>query len=476
MKTLALTPETLGAWGRTLLRAGFGFGLLILVFLTWNAPELLPFFPALLLGLIGLFWIAQSETRLLYFVLAAFALIARYKEGFQVEEILYGLLYLGFLGYWFTSRLFFYRDRIFTTTIDWALGLFLLYTIASTGLTILFGGDLQVMLSEWLSLSMLAFYFPVKEVCARYPEALKRLLIVLAWLGLFVALRNFYEYWLGFTGATHLWQIASGRVTENEHVLMMLGLATLILLLHVKRLRHKVAFLLLFGFFMAGVVIGQSRALWVSFALGVIIIFLLIDRGKKVQLILITTSGIIFLIILGILFFNDFFSLIVLGLINRLGTLETAATSDISLINRFVEMKVVWDYILRNPVLGYGLGVPYHYYSLVYELTHETSFIHNGYLGALYRHGLIGSSLLFVYFFGTLWQGFRVWRHSELPLLARLTGLIVVGAFLAEALVANTENPFTNSDRTLMIGVLSGLVAGIRARYHSVPSRPQGDA
>lgn len=464
MNASALTPETLGARGRFALWSGLAFGLLLVLYLTWSAPDLVAFLPVVLLGLVWLWWLGKNTTRFLYFTLAAFVLVARYKEGFQVEEIFYGLLYLGFLGYWFTSRFFFYRDPVLQTTTDWSLWLFLIYVTLSFPFTFLHGGDGTVMLSEWLSLSMLAFYFPVKEACSRRASSLRHFFIILAWIGFFIALRNLYEYWLGFRSATALWQIAGGRVTENEHVLMMMSLACLALFLGVQHYRRKIPLLLVFIFLFTGVVIGQSRALWISFALGTFVIFILIDRKRKVQLFLIILSGITVFVLLGILLFDDFFSLVVLGLINRLGSLETATTADISLVNRFIEMKAVWDYILHNPILGYGLGVPYHYYSIVYEFTHETSFIHNGYLGALYRHGLTGASLLFFFYFSTIWQALRLWRQANLPFLPRITGLIVVAAFTAEALVANTENPFTNSDRTLMIGILGGLVAGIRER------------
>ena len=234
----------------------------------------------LLIGAVALGFLVRSEIALLTVILAGFVVIVRYAEGFQPEEVVYGLVYLSYLGYWFVSRTLFYRDSYLRTPVDFAIFLFLIYVTGSIVLTPILGGDMRMALSEWSSLSMLAFYFPIKEICTRHRERLpqKPLLIALCGIALFVAIRNLFDYRRGLSEADYLWQIATGRVVMNEHVLMMAGLVTIVFLLYSQSWRERTWLGLLSIVFAVGVIIGQSRAVWLSFILGMAVIFLLVDR------------------------------------------------------------------------------------------------------------------------------------------------------------------------------------------------------
>lgn len=469
--TYELTPadSPLQRWGSGLIVAVFVVALVLLGIMTSLAYEYLFVLPAILLTGWFLVVVSRSPLALLCTVVACFAAVSRYEEGFQVTEVAYGLFFMGYLGYWYISRLFFYRDRIARTSVDWALLVFLVYATFSFGVTLLFQGVFQVMLSEWLAMIMLAFYFPVKEVFQRDELAPKAMAFVVGGVAIFMSLRNFHTYWVDLQQASQVWKVLTGRATTNEHFLLLCSIVALGLLVHAKKRYRQILLGLVFTLLTAGVIIGQSRAVWVSLALGGTLIFLLVDRSQKVKMVMLGGSGLLLLVTVGFLIFDDFFSLLLAGLLDRASSLETAATKDLSLINRFVEARAVFDYILANPIVGYGYGVPYRYYSLVYEATHETSFIHNGYVAAWYRHGLIGMSLLFTFFFGSIWRSYRLVRHSSDMWLAKIVGIAVTAALVAESLVANTENPFATSDKTLIIAILAGAAAGIWERYCGHP-------
>ncbi|MEX0821208.1 MAG: O-antigen ligase family protein, partial [Rhodothermales bacterium] len=325
----------------------------------------------------------------------------------------------------------------------------------------LLGGDMQVAISEWLAITMLAFYFPIKEICIRrgdrFPQ--KPLLMSLGFIALFIAFRNFWYYKRGLAEAEFLWEIATGRVVMNEHVLLMAALVALTFLLYSRKKLPTVGLLGVFAVLAAGVVIGQSRAVWISFLLGAAVIFFCVDRRKKVQILLLGLLGLAAIIGTGALLFDDFFTVIVAGLADRFFSLQTAVTEDLSLINRFIEMGAAWEHIRLNPIVGHGFGVPIKYYSLVYEWTHEASFIHNGPVGVWYRHGLIGLVLLSVFYIGSILAAFRLVRGEAVTRFDRTLAIAVLAAFAAESLVGNTENPFATSDKTLFIAALAGFVA-----------------
>ena len=468
----ALTPERLFAWTRPMLYAGLAFGLLLVVLGAWLSPLLLAVLAIVCLGGLAFGFLARNEMALLCAILAGFVVSANYEAGFQIQEIFYGLLYFGYLTYWFISRFLFYQDRVLKTPIDWALFLFLVYVTLSLGLTPLLGGNIQFAISEWLAITMLAFYFPIKEICIRRAGLLpqKPILISLGFVTLFIALRNFWFYQADINNAEFLWQIATGRVVTKDHVLLMGGLMALTILLYSRKKIHVAAIAGVFTLLSAGIVIGQSRALWVSYMLGIAVIFLCVNRKKKFWIVSMAALGGVVFFAMGTLVFDNFFSLIIAGLTERFLSLQTATVKDLSLINRFFEARAALEYIGMNPIVGYGFGVPIKYYSLVYEWTHETSFIHNGPVGIWYRHGLIGLGLLGTFYIGTIARTIRILRIPTSVRIDRIVAIFVMACLIAESLVGNTENPFATGDKTLFIGALTGLAA---ASAHNAAQRIQ---
>lgn len=454
-----LTPDQFWTGSSAALYLLLGLGMLIILLSVYKLQLMLFVASAALLGLLVFLALGRSELLLLCSILAGFIAQARYEQGIQIEEALYGLVYMGYLGYWYVSRIFFYRDRILRSWPDWGIFLFLLYATASLSLTPFLGGDMQAAISQWLSISMLAFYFPIREICLR-PVGQNAPKYILSSMGLvagFIALRNFLDYRRGFQEAQNLWEIAAGRVVMNEHVLMMAGLVSLTFLLFSQRKSHTVALGSLFVVFSTAVVVGQSRALWVSYALGFGILFLLVNRAKRIQIIAVATLWLCTVLLVGFLVFEDFFNLILAGLLDRFFSLQTAATQDVSLINRFLEAKAAWESIKVNPIVGYGFGVPFSYYSLVFEFTRYSSFIHNGYVGVLYRHGVIGFVLLFGFYFGSIWMSLRAVLHRNVSRSNYVLAAAALACLGAESLVANTQNPFATSDYTLIIAVMAAL-------------------
>lgn len=86
----------MGNWGAFLLWSGFGFVFLILLFITWAAPDILPFLPLVFLGGAGLVVLFHYPLLNLGVVMSSFVLIVGFSAGLGVGEALYGLYYLSF--------------------------------------------------------------------------------------------------------------------------------------------------------------------------------------------------------------------------------------------------------------------------------------------------------------------------------------------------------------------------------------------
>ncbi len=415
----ALTPASLLRWGRVVLGGGFGASLVLVLYLAWAAPEVLPFVPVALFGAVAVWYLFRHPLLNLCAVLGGFVLVAGYSEGFQVQEVLYGLYYFAFLGHWFFTRLYLRRERLFVTGTDRAVLLFLLWAMASLGLTVLFGGSLRTGVSEWIALSMLALYFPVRDACVRYRYGPMIIFGVFCWLGLFFTLRNLSGFLQTVDAAVYAWQIARGRVVSNETFLLIPSVLSLVVLLYVRTWGQRLVVLAALSLFFSALVLSQSRAFWVDFALVAALLFVLVDWGRKKALIGLGVAGGVGLVAVLFLFFGEFITLMAFGLVERLLSIGTAASRDISLINRFYEAQAVWDLVKQNPILGYGLGTPYQVYDIIDNATFEKAYCHNGYLGVWYRMGLLGLVPLLYVWGVSAWRGLQLFLQKSAPLEAR---------------------------------------------------------
>ncbi|HMB92356.1 MAG TPA: O-antigen ligase family protein, partial [Rhodothermales bacterium] len=359
--------------------------------------------------------------------------------------------------------LFVYRERLLYTTEDKVWLAFLLLIPCTMPLGILFGGDTSAMMSEMIAWTMAAIYFPVKEACARYERGIPAILLVLALVGLGVALRNAYFFSQILSDATMAWQVATGRVASNDHLMMVSSLFGLALVIGARRGWH---FTLLLGYFLiafAGLILTQSRGYWVSFLLGAGAMFLFVDATYRKRMLLLGVLGIIALLGIGFVFFSSYIELMLGGIIKRFSTLQTAASSDLSLVNRFRETAAVWPKIVQNPILGYGMGVPYTFYDIAHEATDIDAFVHNGYVGLWYKFGLWGLGMVLFFWARSIWRGFQAFRLQGVSYWLRMAGLAASISLVAFTLSTITSNPFYLKDSIFVFSVLASIAVGA---YH----------
>lgn len=459
-RTDVWTPDRIVRWANWGLGLGLAFGMFVTLAAAWLVPEWLFLLPAVLIAGGVLLLLIQRPLLHLCVVLAGFVSILGYGEGLAIEEVLFGLYYLGYLGCWFVYRVYFCKEQIFRTLEDKVLALFLVYATASLALTPVLGGDLGAAVGQWLPLTVFGFYYPIKEACREHPQALKAILITFVFITLFVTLRNVYVYYRGLQSAQEAWHIVLGRERMNERFLMVGMLGGLAFFLHAETWRRRIVLFALTLLPAVGVIIGRSRAIWVACLLGVGILFLLMERKQRVQLTLVMTTLGGLVIGIGVVFLGDVFSLVMEGLADRFLSLGSAATRDVSLVNRFYEWGAAWDAILRNPVLGYGFGVPYQFYNIIYGFTEVKTHVHSTYLGLLYRHGIIGAGLFFSVIVATMWRGVQLYRRGDLSGTARLFIMSTLAAMVALALSATTESLLLNDDGTLILVFLLAPMAG----------------
>lgn len=462
-----------------LLWGGLAVGLAAVLVATWSLPEALPAIalaPVLVMG-----WWQLTRRPLAYLgsVMVLFILVSRTEAGIQPEEVVFGVYYVTYLVHWYVTRFFVYRERVLLTPLDKAVFVFLAWVLVSPVLTVLFGGDLKLAFSEWIAVSMWAFFFPLKEACTRYRYGPQFVLCVILATGLFAGVRNLFLLQSAFTDATQAWQIARGRVPMNELLLMIASVAALVMALFANRLRYLVGSLVLLCFLVLALVLSQSRAYWGDFFVGAAVLFFLVRRPQRIRLVV---GGLLSAVAGGVLLwllFGDVFELLVSGLVVRLFSVTEATSHDISLFSRYAEWSAVWELIKQNPVLGYGPGYEFGYFDLITSSTWVKSYVHNGFLMVWFRYGLIGLTTSLFAWAAAIWVAFKTTRRACAPAW-RISALIATGCLIAllpsHGLAVLFNTPDTSMGFTLVMALAAGTAARVEMERRAAPLTPPGVA
>lgn len=472
MANAAEIPSIRPAWlwrgGQILLVGALLLGMAAMLWLASQSALLIPVVPALVLVAVAGWYLFQFPLLNLCVVLGAFVLISSHEAGFQLTEIVYGLYYMGYLAHWYLSRFFFYEDRVLQTPEDRVMLFFLIGITLSFPLTVLFGGGLTKMVSEWVAMIMIGFYFPIKEACERYPNGTRWIVGVVLWIGLFAFFRNILIYRAALNNAVYAWQVFKGRVPLNDIVMMVTTVFALVLLLHAQRHRARLGYLGGFLIFLIGLVLSQSRGFWAGLLFAMLALFVLLPPKYRMRMFQLGLLGFGIAIAGAIILLGDRVFLVLDGLSTRFLSILPALINDPSMLNRYLEAGAVWEHIKANPILGHGMGVPFDFFDITWKYTQSRPFVHNGYVSLWYQFGLWGLlSVLFVWG-RTIWGGLWAYRHLPRTHPVGLAGLCAATALIGLLLPANTSNPFFLSDSTIMFGILTGLAAGARSRARTL--------
>jgi len=398
------------------------------------------------------------------FAILGFILMASNETGFQATEIIYAFyLFVVFLT-WFLRNTVFDSQVILTQRADWSLSLFLGLLPLTLLLTYFFRGDFLIAMSELISLSMLLIYFPIKHIVAHDRHGPKLILISVVIMCSAVAISNSLEYASDLSNAIALSQVAGSRVVVNDALLMCGTIMSLTLLVFA---RNPLSFLFSLGALtitFAGLIMTQARGAWLAFLLGVIALIVLVQTSERIRIL--TIGAILGALIIGVgyILIGPFLNVILVGIIERFGSIMTAVTQDLSLVNRFRETSTVLEKIMVNPLIGYGPGVSYLFFDIVHQYTDTDSFVHNGYIGLWYKYGVWGLGLILVFWYSTIKQGLIAFRSERADRWTR--SVAIAGAIPLIALTVTTliSNPFFLKNQIFIVAVAAGMAAGAGQR------------
>ena len=313
---------------------------------------------------------------------------------------------------------------------------------------------------------MFAFYFPIREVCERHQLGPWVIVGFVLYLGLFSVIRNVALLSAAFGNVEYAWEVARGRVAMNEILMLVPGprvpgarvagaeppgppppdgwVRALLRRRHHSRSGGRTTSDLALGVFLLAITTGP--------------------RGFVRVVSLSALSGAVGLA-LAYLVFGDLVNLLVLGIADRILSIGTATSVDVSLLNRLLETRQVWDLIVQNPVAGYGLGTSFGFYDTIYNATWVKPYAHNGYLTLWYKFGVFGLLAVLAIWGRAIWVAFGSWAdRTGGDARGRTLGLAVAVTLVSLLPSHAVSATFSTADTTFTFALLVGTAMGLHRR------------
>ena len=448
--------------GLAVLVVGFALALGVSFAAALLAPEWAWLFPAALLGGVAVAALPRRSETPLLLLLALFALVSGHSEGLEPQEVLFALAQFGYLAWWFWTRAVVFRAPLVRDAGDALMLAFLAYVPLSLGLTVLFRGEIATAATECLSLSLLGLYFPLREVLDK-GDGLRLVVALTLAFGAVATVRVLGSVRAALSDAEYAWQVAQGRVPMNETLLYSASLLTLCLSALADRWRVRLLLLMGFTLFTLGLVMTQWRAYYIGWAvaLGAVVAW---GSGRvRWRVVQVGVLAGVVGSALAIAVLGETVIVAAVGIAERVLSIGTATSTDVSLLNRFLEYRAVWPRLMESPVFGHGPGVTFGFYDAIFKATWVKSYVHNTYLILWFKFGLIGlvSFLgVWAYSFAT---ALRLSRTAPAA-LDRSVALFVAAALGGLAVSSLVSVALVTDDTAYNFAVLFALSAGLRSR------------
>lgn len=376
-------------------------------------------------------------------------------EGVSALDVAMVGFYLGGLGAWFFSKIL-RRETIIRNTADRFMLLVFILTLANVVIAYFNGTSLLIWIREYLLFTFLLYYFPIREYFAEKKHLI--VLLMVSAVAIFtLGIMNLQMYAKAATNAVYAFNILSSRVSMNETIFLGAALVSFAFLLYIRSWYGKLSFLFLTFFFASVLIASFTRGAWIAFIVGVMYLFVVIGKKKKILLSAYVFIGALSLAVIIMMFFGHLGNVIFQNIEERFFS-ATKGTRDASVKVRVIESQAAIDGIASHPLSGVGLGGRVFFYDVISETTGSPTFIHNGYLFLAYKLGIPITFMFVLSICLYIYEGFAKARLLQ-DILYKCTVMGATAALLAVLLVSITSNQFAIRHGISLISVYLALIS-----------------
>lgn len=329
----------------------------------------------------------------IYLVVASMVFYLRPSDGLTANEIILGVYYIFSIVFWLFWQIFVKREPVIENIADWLVVFYFIFSLANIFVSISNDIGMFEFFREHAARYILLLYFPVRK----YFNSTKSLNILMVILMLVVAYSAYttINVYFGFSisHAEYAYQLLSTD-RDSQTIIFSSFISALAFIIYQKNYWAKIIILPFLLMFFAGFILSFNRTMWLCAILECFIIFLLIEKRKKISFLIAVSLIITIGIIVVFSLFGDTAN-VWLGIVNK-KFLSSGDSKDISLLSRYNEYAEALRQIISYPFSGIGVGTNIVFYNPYWNMTMETNYVHNGYICFALHFGL---PLTIIYFF-----------------------------------------------------------------------------
>lgn len=472
----AAVARRVQAWGTAALVAAAAVCAAATLGLAAAMPGAILAVPTAVGGLVGVLLLSARPGMGAALAVVLSLLLSGMADTIPAGKVIFGGYVAAYVTVWYGARWARGVPIVVSRTDVGAALLLVLGVFGGLALGLALGNRPADIVPQFQAFVPVLLYFPLKDTCARVrfgPEIIAGALVL---VGVAAAVENALLTRQALSSATQLWQIIDVRVSYGEIMLMGATMIVTGLLVAARSWREHAFLLALFGIVVAGLILSKSRGFWVATILGLLVLLVASPAAERRRLVVTGTVGAGVLLVTAFAVAADYVMLIGTGIAKRFLTISTATTADVSLMNRFAENVGAWETVRLSPILGYGWGATYEYYSLISDGTQVWGFVHNAYLGLWLKIGLWGLGLVAWVWLGAIAGGLWALRDHRLSPRHRAVAGAAGAALVGIAIVANASSPFELADQMLALTTLWAVAQGTAQRARLSPLAAEAPA
>lgn len=329
------------------------------------------------------------------------------KDDIGVEDIISATLYSVILLIWFLSQLFYKKKKIIHNMSDWIIIFLFVILIFHSLINIFNDSDILQWMREYLILSIILMYFPIRELIKTRKE-LNTLLITFSISTIINAglqFKYFYDL-LNTIELTYAYQLLMG-VRINQFYFTAAAFFGLYYFFSQKKLWHYIYVGIVTILSFGAMFISLSRTYWLFYAMGVVFFFFFLPAKKKILFMQFSGIVVAVFIVAVFLFWQENASMYLKAMETRLAS-SSKGKKDISLLMRLKEYEAAYKRIKQYPLGGSGLNAKFSFYDQYNGVATNGSNIHNGYISLVYRAGFVIAAVYFLFYFGYLLKSLKL--------------------------------------------------------------------
>jgi O-antigen ligase len=412
--------------------------------------------PVVLLGVAYVAWSYPRPVTAMVTVILLNIVLIEQSEQISPLEICVGIYSYGYALYWFLSKIFLQRRKIFSGVADLLLAAFITLAAVSVILLVARQGSVDWWFREMITIAGLGFYFPAKDAM-QTERGLRSLLIAFLILSVGIAVYNLISYRTASLTASYLWELWSGRKAFGAGFFFGSAVLLMSIFLHLRGLLWKLLAVLGFVLTALALAFTFSRGFWIGTTFGIAVLLLLVEQRRRMELLLTVSLGGLLAAFIVLVFAGNLGDAILRAISTRLFT-SSSFTQDISLANRIAETQWALKLFAESPVIGYGYGTLVPHYNLILGVTEYSNYLHNSYIYVLVKVGILGAVLFFGFLGTVIVQGFRRARSSTYTPLRDSVIRGSTGTLCGLLLIAMSSGVFIEKIAILVIALGSAFV------------------